>query len=48
MVKKVTEKYIEAEVTKPDGSKDIEITPYGLLVWVTGNAVRPVMRDLMG
>ncbi|KAJ6073399.1 External alternative NADH-ubiquinone oxidoreductase [Penicillium canescens] len=48
MVKKVTEKYIEAEVTKPDGSKDIEIIPYGLLVWATGNAVRPVVRDLMG
>ncbi|KAL1952509.1 hypothetical protein VTO42DRAFT_5171 [Malbranchea cinnamomea] len=47
MVKKVTDKYIEAEVTKPDGSKEIERIPYGLLVWATGNAVRPVVKDLM-
>ena len=47
MVKKVTDKYIEAEVTKPDGSKVLETIPYGLLVWATGNAVRPVVRDLM-
>ncbi|RJE20485.1 NADH dehydrogenase [Aspergillus sclerotialis] len=47
MVKDVTEKYIEAEVTKPDGTKEMETIPYGLLVWATGNAVRPVVRDLM-
>ena len=47
MVKNVTEKNIEAEVTKPDGSKELETIPYGLLVWATGNAVRPVVRDLM-
>ncbi|KAF3398472.1 External alternative NADH-ubiquinone oxidoreductase [Penicillium rolfsii] len=47
MVKKVTDKYIEAEVTNPDGSKSLETIPYGLLVWATGNAVRPVVRDLM-
>lgn len=47
MVKNVTEKTIEAEVTKPDGSKELESIPYGLLVWATGNAVRPVVRDLM-
>ena len=47
MVKKVTDKYIEAEYTKPDGTKEIEILPYGLLVWATGNAVRPVVKDLM-
>ncbi|EFR00330.1 external NADH-ubiquinone oxidoreductase 1 [Nannizzia gypsea CBS 118893] len=48
MVKNVTDKYIEAQVTKPDGSKEIEKIPYGLLVWATGNAVRDVVRDLMG
>ncbi|EED14869.1 alternative NADH-dehydrogenase [Talaromyces stipitatus ATCC 10500] len=48
MVKKVTDKYIEAEITKPDGSKELEKIPYGLLVWATGNAVRPVVKDLMG
>lgn len=47
MVKNVTDKYLEAEVTKPDGSKEMERIPYGLLVWATGNAVRPVVRDLM-
>lgn len=47
MVKKVTDKYIQAEVTKPDGTKELETIPYGLLVWATGNAVRNVVRDLM-
>ncbi|PYI08612.1 NADH-ubiquinone oxidoreductase C3A11.07 [Aspergillus sclerotiicarbonarius CBS 121057] len=47
MVKNVTDKYIEAMVTNPDGSKSLERIPYGLLVWATGNAVRPVVRDLM-
>ncbi|KAE8145664.1 NADH dehydrogenase [Aspergillus avenaceus] len=47
MVKNVTDKYIEAEVSKPDGTKELEKIPYGLLVWATGNAVRPVVRDLM-
>ncbi|KAJ5499572.1 FAD-dependent pyridine nucleotide-disulfide oxidoreductase [Penicillium expansum] len=32
MVKKVTDKYIQAEVTKPDGSKELETIPYGLLL----------------
>ncbi|KAJ5658433.1 External alternative NADH-ubiquinone oxidoreductase [Penicillium longicatenatum] len=48
MVKNVTDKAIEAEVTNADGSKSLETIPYGLLVWATGNAVRPVIRDLMG
>jgi NADH:ubiquinone reductase (non-electrogenic) len=47
MVKNVTDKTIEAEFTKPDGSKSKEVLPYGLLVWATGNAVRPVVKDLM-
>ncbi|KAF7510345.1 External alternative NADH-ubiquinone oxidoreductase mitochondrial [Endocarpon pusillum] len=47
MVKKVTDKTIEAEVTKPDGTKELEVMPYGLLVWATGNAVRGVVKDLM-
>ena len=47
MVKKVTDKYIEAEFTGPDGKKQTEKIPYGLLVWATGNAVRPVIKDLM-
>ncbi|ETN45131.1 uncharacterized protein HMPREF1541_10008 [Cyphellophora europaea CBS 101466] len=47
MVKNVTEKYIEAESTLPDGTKKTERIPYGLLVWATGNALRPVVKDLM-
>lgn len=46
-VKNVTDKYIEAEATGPDGKKVMEKIPYGLLVWATGNAVRPVVKDLM-
>ena len=47
MVKNVTDKYIEAQTTAPDGTKVIEKIPYGLLVWATGNALRPVVKDLM-
>jgi len=47
MVKNVTDKYIEAEFTGPDGKKQMEKIPYGLLVWATGNALRPVVKDLM-
>lgn len=47
MVKNVTDKYIEAESTGPDGKKILERIPYGLLVWATGNALRPVVKDLM-
>lgn len=47
MVKNVTDKYIEAESTGPDGNKVLERIPYGLLVWATGNALRPVVKDLM-
>jgi NADH:ubiquinone reductase (non-electrogenic) len=46
-VKKVTDKTVEAEATGPDGKKHTEVLPYGLLVWATGNAVRPVVKDLM-
>lgn len=47
MVRNVSDKFLEAEVTKPDGTKEMERIPYGLLVWATGNAVRNVVRDLM-
>ena len=46
-VKEVTDKHIKAEATNPDGTKTLETIPYGLLVWATGNAVRPVVKDLM-
>ncbi|RKF57069.1 External alternative NADH-ubiquinone oxidoreductase, mitochondrial [Erysiphe neolycopersici] len=47
VVNKVTEKSLEAEVTGPDGKKTKVVFPFGLLVWATGNAIRPVVRDLM-
>lgn len=47
MVKNVTDTYIEAEYTDATGKKQMEKIPYGLLVWATGNAVRPLVKDLM-
>ncbi|KAI8956498.1 FAD/NAD(P)-binding domain-containing protein [Daldinia sp. FL1419] len=47
MVKKVTDKTVEAEVTGPDGKKSTVTIPYGLLVWATGNTLRPIVRDLL-
>lgn len=47
MVKNVTDKYIEAESTGPDGKRVMERIPYGLLVWATGNALRPIVKDFM-
>ena len=47
MVKNVSDKYIEAESVGPDGKKVMEKIPYGLLVWATGNALRPVVKDLI-
>ncbi|KAK4137262.1 FAD/NAD(P)-binding domain-containing protein [Trichocladium antarcticum] len=47
VVKRVTDKAVEAEAVAADGTKETVVFPYGLLVWATGNAVRPVVRDLM-
>lgn len=47
MVKKVNDKSIEAQFKDKDGNTVSEEIPYGLLVWATGNAVRPVVKDLM-
>jgi NADH:ubiquinone reductase (non-electrogenic) len=47
MVKKVTDQAVEAEGTGPDGKKQLITIPYGLLVWATGNAVRPLVKDLI-
>ncbi|KAL8388498.1 hypothetical protein RB595_009206 [Gaeumannomyces hyphopodioides] len=46
MVQKVTDKTVEATTTRPDGTKERRVLPYGLLVWATGNAVRPLVKDL--
>src|SRR6185436_7153426 len=47
MVKKVTDKSIEAVVTHPGGRKETITIPYGLLVWATGNAVKGLIKDLI-
>ncbi|ODV88775.1 hypothetical protein CANCADRAFT_128582 [Tortispora caseinolytica NRRL Y-17796] len=47
MVKNVTESTIEADVTTPSGERERQVIPYGLLVWATGNAARPLTRKLM-
>lgn len=47
MVKNVTSENVEAEIMHPDGSKEKIVIPYGLLVWATGNAVRPIVKDLI-
>ncbi|KAF5526902.1 External alternative NADH-ubiquinone oxidoreductase [Colletotrichum aenigma] len=47
MVKKVTNETVEAVATGPDGKQQTLTIPYGLLVWATGNAVRPIVRDLI-
>ncbi|RPA77949.1 FAD/NAD(P)-binding domain-containing protein [Ascobolus immersus RN42] len=47
MVKNVGDKYIDVEAILPDGSKEKQRIPYGCLVWATGNAIRPVIRNLM-
>ena len=47
MVKKVGERTIEAQYKDKAGNTVNEEIPYGLLVWATGNAVRPVVKDLM-
>ncbi|KAI0127449.1 hypothetical protein BJ170DRAFT_581350 [Xylariales sp. AK1849] len=46
-VKNVTDKTVDAEITGPDGKKEKVTIPYGLLVWATGNALRPLVKDLM-
>lgn len=48
MVKEVKDKTITASVRQTNGSSIIEDIPYGLLVWATGNAPRPLVRDLIG
>lgn len=47
MVKEVRDKVIVAAVKQPNGASIIEEIPYGLLVWATGNAPRPLIKDLI-
>ncbi|KAJ2899043.1 putative external mitochondrial NADH-ubiquinone oxidoreductase 1 precursor [Zalerion maritima] len=47
VVKKVTDRTVEAQCSLPSGSKETIVLTYGLLVWAAGNAVRPLVKDLM-
>lgn len=47
MVKEVKDKTIIAAVKQANGSSVVQEIPYGLLVWATGNAPRPLVRDLI-
>jgi NADH:ubiquinone reductase (non-electrogenic) len=47
MVKEVKDKTIVASVRQANGSSLIQEIPYGLLVWATGNAPRPLVKDLI-
>jgi NADH:ubiquinone reductase (non-electrogenic) len=47
MVKEVKDKTIVAAVKQPNGSTVVEEIPYGLLVWATGNAPRPLVKDMI-
>jgi NADH:ubiquinone reductase (non-electrogenic) len=47
MVKEVKDKVIVAAVKQPNGTSVTEEIPYGLLVWATGNAPRPLIKDLI-
>ncbi|CAK7893794.1 external NADH-ubiquinone oxidoreductase 1, mitochondrial [[Candida] anglica] len=47
MIKKVSDKNVTAQVTSPkDGSSEIVEIPYGMLIWATGNAPRPIVRNI--
>lgn len=45
-VKRIDETTFDAVITKPDGTRETVTIPYGLLVWATGNTVRPIVKDL--
>lgn len=45
-VKEVSKDDIKVEVTKPDGTKDLQTIPFGLLVWATGNKQKGLIQNL--
>lgn len=46
MVKKVDDKSVYAQSKDKDGNTDMIEIPYGMLIWATGNAPRPIVRNL--
>lgn len=46
MVKNIDSHHITATTRLPNGDSQTVTLPYGVLVWATGNGVRPVVSDL--
>lgn len=46
MIKKVDDKTVTAQVKNKDGTTTTNEIPYGMLIWATGNAQRPIARNL--
>lgn len=46
MVKKVDDKSVIAQSKDKDGKAQTVEIPYGMLIWATGNAPRPIVRSL--
>ncbi|EEQ40128.1 hypothetical protein CLUG_04257 [Clavispora lusitaniae ATCC 42720] len=46
MVKKVDSESVTAQTKAADGSTEMIQIPYGMLIWATGNAPRPIVRNL--
>lgn len=46
MVKGVTDSFVKAQYKKPDGTTEMQEIPYGMLIWATGNAARPITKNL--
>lgn len=47
MIKQVNDKQVIAQVkSAKDGSTEMVEIPYGMLIWATGNAPRPIIRNL--
>lgn len=46
MVKKVDDKSVIAQTKDKDGKTETVEIPYGMVIWATGNAPRPIVRNL--
>jgi NADH:ubiquinone reductase (non-electrogenic) len=46
MVKKVSDKTVTAQHKLDDGTTEMQEIPYGMLIWATGNAARPIVSNL--
>lgn len=47
MIKRVDDKKVYVEHKELDGNTTKSELPYGMLIWATGNAQRPIVRDLI-